>query len=95
MMVLTEPTIALREALAAAGLPVADLDAPGRRFYAFDDGRAGYGGLEGEGEDRLLRSMVVTQDCRGQGLGRAMLAQLEAEACRLGARRLHLLTDRP
>ncbi len=84
----------LRDELAALGLPVADLVDPGCAFFRFDDdaGLAGYGGLEGQGTDRLLRSLLVV-DRRGDGLGRAMLGLLEARACELGVARLHLLTN--
>src|ERR1044072_7987728 len=85
----------LRDALAASGLPVADLAEPGRAFFRFDDdtGLAGYGGLEGQGADRLLRSLLVVADRRGEGLGRAVLGLLEARARKLGVARLHLLTN--
>lgn len=85
----------LRDALAASGLPVADLAEPGRAFFRFDDdaGLVGYGGLEGQGADRLLRSLFVVADRRGEGLGRAMLAGLEASAGEPGVARLHLLTN--
>ena len=72
----------LRDALAASGLPVADLADSGRAFFRFDDdaGLVGYGGLEGQGTDRLLRSLLVVADRRGDGLGRVMLSLLEARA---------------
>ena len=81
--------------LAAAGLPVADLSEPGRAFFRFadDTGTVGFGGLEGQGADRLLRSLTVTPDRRGRRLGSAILTLLEGEACRLGVERLHLLTN--
>ena len=84
----------LRDALAGAGLPVADLAEPGRAFFRFDDdaGPVGFGGLEGEGADRLLRSLLVAADRRGGGLGRAMLAALEERARGLSVVHLHLLT---
>lgn len=85
----------LRDALTASGLPVADLAESGRTFFRFDDGAGlvGYGGLEGEGADRLLRSLLVVADRRGAGFGRAVLAALEARARELGVARLHLLTN--
>src|SRR3546814_2627380 len=56
----TDSRVHLAETLAAAGLPIADLDQPGRSFFRFDaDATVGFGGLEGEGADRLLRSLVV------------------------------------
>jgi len=85
----------LRDALAASGLPVADLVDFGRTFFRFDDdvGLAGYGGLEGQGADRLLRSLLVVANRRGDGLGRVMLGLLEDRARDLGVLRLHLLTN--
>ncbi|WP_316746625.1 arsenic resistance N-acetyltransferase ArsN2 [Sphingomonas sp. A2-49] len=79
--------------LTAAQLPIADLGEPGRTFFRFDDaqGLIGYGGLEGRGADRLLRSVVVT-DRRGRGIGRAMIAGLEQQAREYGVAHLHLLT---
>ena len=84
----------LAGALAAAKLPTADLAEPGRAFVRFDDdaGLVGFGGIEGEGSDRLLRSLVVVADHRGAGIGRALIAALEQEARELGVQRLHLLT---
>ncbi len=85
----------LAGALAGAKLPIADLAEPGRTFVRFydDAGLAGFGGIEGDGSDRLLRSLVVVVDRRGAGLGRTMLACLEDEARGLGVQRLHLLTN--
>jgi amino-acid N-acetyltransferase len=61
-------------------------------FFRFEaDSLVGYGGLEGDGADRLLRSIVIPTDRRGHGLGRALVATLEQQARDLGVRRLHLL----
>lgn len=80
--------------LEAASLPSADLAEQDRVFFRFDADYVvvGYGGLEGEGSDRLLRSLVVVSDRRGAGIGHAMVASLEQEARELGVQRLHLLT---
>ena len=80
--------------LTAAKLPIADLGEPGRTFFRFDDaeGLIGYGGLEGEGADRLLRSIVVVTNRRGRGSGRAIIAALEQQARAAGVVHLHLLT---
>ena len=87
----------LRDALAASGLPVADLVDFDRTFFRFDDdvGLAGYGGLEGHGADRLLRSILVVADRRGYGLGRVMLGLLEARARELGVSQAVKLTGEP
>lgn len=79
--------------LAAAGLPTIDLDEPDRVFLRFEqDGPVGFAGIEGLGNDRLLRSVVVAPADRGVGIGRQIIAATEREAARRGARRLHLLT---
>ena len=79
--------------LSGAGLPIADLKEPGRVFYRIEaDDLVGYGGIEGEGPDRLLRSLVLLPDRRRVGLGGAVLALIEEEAGRAGVERLHLLT---
>jgi N-acetylglutamate synthase-like GNAT family acetyltransferase len=85
---------ALAVELGAAGLPISDLTEPGRQFYRFDDdaGLVGYGGIEGLGADRLLRSLVVTPARRGSGGGAAMLAAIERAAADSGAVCLYLLT---
>lgn len=89
--------------LTGAGLPGDDVRAPDRVFYRFDaaapgDGAGatgvplGFGGLEGAGADRLLRSVVVAPERRGSGVGAALVAALEEAARGDGAQRLHLLT---
>ncbi|MCQ6256958.1 arsenic resistance N-acetyltransferase ArsN2 [Pseudomonas sp. Q11] len=85
----------LRRALILARLPVDDLNQPGRRFFGFSqqDAQAAFGGVEGEGADRLLRSLVVLDGLRGRGIGAAMLVALEDFAKSEGVERLHLLTD--
>lgn len=83
----------LAQVLNTAGLPSSDLAEPDRMFFRFDaDSLVGYGGLEGQGTDRLLRSIVILSDHRGHGLGRALVATLEQQARDLGIGRLHLLT---
>jgi N-acetylglutamate synthase-like GNAT family acetyltransferase len=77
-------------ALSGEALPAPEA---GRYFSARHDGvLAGYVGLEGEGADLLLRSLVVAADLKARGLGSRILAAVEAAARDLGAERLHLLT---
>ena len=80
--------------LEAAGLPTDDLHEAGRRFYRFEDeaGLIGYGALEQLSPDALIRSIVVIDGRRSSGLGAAILSWLEAEAARLQATGLYLLT---
>jgi N-acetylglutamate synthase-like GNAT family acetyltransferase len=84
----------LARVLDQAGLPSDDVRLPGRYFFrAANEGRpVGFGGLEGNGPDLLLRSVVVQSDARGQGHGAAIVRLLEERAGVLGAARLHLLT---
>lgn len=84
----------LRAALAAAELPVEDLTEAGRRFYRFelDGAPVGYGGLEPYGPAVLLRSVVVTAEARGRGLGRAVTEALLRQAAEAGCTDAYLLT---
>ena len=85
----------LRAALAAAGLPVDDLDEPGRTFYAILDHRSrtiGYGGLERFGPNALLRSVVVPPRERGLGQGGVIVETLEREAAGRGVTTVYVLT---
>jgi amino-acid N-acetyltransferase len=81
-------------ALLAAGLPIDDLDEAGSSFFALSDGVApvGFGGLEGTGADRLLRSIVVAETGRGTGIGSRIVTMLADRAREDGASRLWLLT---
>ncbi|UZE21974.1 arsenic resistance N-acetyltransferase ArsN2 [Pseudomonas sp. B21-056] len=85
----------LRDALILAGLPADDLNLPGRRFFSFrqQDSDVAFGGIEGTGSDRLLRSLVVVEGRRGQGTGALVLAALEAFAKNEGVEWVHLLTE--
>ncbi|MET3723729.1 arsenic resistance N-acetyltransferase ArsN2 [Sphingomonas trueperi] len=84
----------LKLALDAAGLPTDDLDHPGRAFFELsdDNGPIGFIGIEGDGPDRLLRSLVVLPSRKRQGHGGLLMAHAEAVARREGVERLHLLT---
>jgi amino-acid N-acetyltransferase len=85
---------ALTREIAAAGLPIDDLGESDRQFFRFDDdiGIIGYGGIEGTGADRLLRSVVIAPARRNAGLGGTLVAALERAALHDGARTLYLLT---
>ena len=77
-------------ALRGSGLPD---PGDGRYFIAHEHGGlAGYVGLEGEGRDLLLRSLVVLADLKARGIGSRILTAVEAVASDLGGERLHLLT---
>ncbi len=84
----------LKAALKKAGLPYADVEAPGRYFWRFeeDDVPVGFGGVEIHGDVALLRSLVILPPMRHHGVGTAITSALEGEAVALGARALYLLT---
>ncbi|MDF2982739.1 MAG: family N-acetyltransferase [Devosia sp.] len=84
----------LRLALGAAQLPTDDLGGPDQMFFRLsdDEGLIGFISLEGNGADRLLRSLVVLPTRRGKGYGRMLVERLEGVVD--GAvERLHLLTS--
>ena len=79
--------------LSAAGLPVADLAAEHLAFAAADGERVtGMIGIELHGHIGLLRSLVIAEDARSEGLGRKLVAFLEAAAREDGIAELWLLT---
>jgi amino-acid N-acetyltransferase len=86
---------AIRGLLIEAGLPVEDLTASPVQFWVARTGGALAGaiGLEPYGDTGLLRSLVVAPFVRGTGVGKALVAALEAEAPRSGVSGLVLLTE--
>jgi len=87
---------AIRRLLERAYLPTEDLtSAPGPRFWVLEAGAelVGVIGLDRAGPGGLLRSLAVAPAYRGQGIGRALIAQLEHEAQALGIAQLVLLTE--
>lgn len=83
----------LRVALDQARLPTSDIEESDRLFFGLSDDRGliGYIGLEGDGPDRLLRSLVILPHRRGLGFGGKLVSHLER--CAAGeVERLHLLT---
>jgi amino-acid N-acetyltransferase len=86
---------AIEALLKNAGLPTADLASAKPLFLvAFNgDSLVGVAGIERFGEAALVRSVAVTPAHRGQGVGRALIEQVEAEATKAGAKQLILLTE--
>ena len=81
------------QALAAAGLPTADLKLSHLKLVATSGSHiAGLVGLEACSEHGLLRSLVVVPDYRGLGLGQRLVQALEETAKSDGIRCLWLLT---
>lgn len=86
---------AVRTLLRAAGLPDADVAESLLDDFlgAYDgDALAGVIGVERYGEVGLLRSLAVDASRRGSGLGKELVAALEAHAQRHGVIELWLLT---
>ncbi len=81
--------------LKESGLPAADLT-DGHMRHFFYTGAAnrpqGLIGIEIQGDDALLRSLVVTPGLRSTGLGTALVQRAEAHARAQGARSMYLLT---
>lgn len=79
----------LRLALGAAQLPTDDLGGPDQMFFSLsdDEGLIGFIGLEGNGPDRLLRSLVVLPTRRGKGYGRMLVERLEGVACQSASKK--------
>jgi len=75
-------------ALREAGLPACTRDA---RCFALPEGE-GFGAIEGDGPDRLLRSIVVALAWQRRGVGASLVTALSDEARNSGAERLWLLT---
>lgn len=79
--------------LADAGLPVDDLAATQLAFVGIvDEDVVGVIGFENHGRVGLLRSLVVAKDARAAGLGRELVAALEASARAQGVDEIWLLT---
>lgn len=79
--------------LNSAGLPVQDLAAETLALVAETDGEpCGVIGLQSFGEVALLRSLVVSHDARGAGIGPALVKALETACLADGVRELWLLT---
>ena len=87
---------AVRALLDRAGLPSSDLsETTGVQLWVVRDGERLLGavGLESFGTTGLLRSLVVSEDARGRGLGGVLVAFLEGFARAAGLAELVLLTQ--
>ncbi|WP_247000120.1 arsenic resistance N-acetyltransferase ArsN2 [Halosolutus gelatinilyticus] len=75
-------------------LPSRDVRSKPECFYVgyADEDPIGVGGIERDGSDGLLRSVVVERSVRGTGYGTALCDALEAEARGDGVEALYLLT---
>lgn len=85
---------AVKAMLADAGLPTEDFARDHLAFVAEDRGEIVAAiGFQNLGESGLLRSLVVADDLRFKGLGRRLVAALEAHAGKHGVREIWLLTE--
>lgn len=78
------------------GLPVVDITPEKLNdFFSFSLQATVVGiiGLENRGSEGLLRSLVVTESCRGQGIAAKLLGFLETYAVEQGINTLYLLTE--
>ena len=86
---------AVTSLLRGAGLPVEDLSGECMADFlvaSVEGSLAGVIGLEPFSQAGLLRSLVVAPDARTAGVGRRLVAALEAHARRRGLTELWLLT---
>ena len=90
-----EDLIAIRALLERSGLPTSDLETTQPEFAVIrESGQViAAGALQRFGSSALLRSVVVTPDRRGSGLGRAIVGELERLARASQVSRLILLTQ--
>lgn len=90
-----ETLSAIKALLEANKLPVDDLSEPGvELFCKCERGQPVAAiGLERRGTSGLLRSLVVSDEKRGQGLAQCLVSEVEAEARQNGLYGLFLLTE--
>jgi amino-acid N-acetyltransferase len=83
--------------LAAASLPTDDLTSSSLSMFTVCEGADGVLGAVAlevrDPRNAMLRSLVVGQGLRGTGIGRSLVADVEAHARSQGIRTLYLLTD--
>lgn len=86
---------AIEALLAGSGLPIEDLARARPEFVVACEGAriVGVGGLERFGEAGLLRSVAVSPDRRGAGIGPMIVGYLELRARQMGLSELVLLTQ--
>ena len=85
----------VRALLEGGGLPTSDLLSANPQFVVACEGArvVGAGALETYGSAALVRSVVVTEELRGSGLGRLIVRELERVAGGAHIRELVLLTQ--
>jgi amino-acid N-acetyltransferase len=82
--------------LESQGLPVSDITDEHLEHFFFvgsDGSPTGLVGIELYGADALLRSLVVGESSRGNGLGSTLVEHAEQYAATKGVRSIYLLTS--
>ena len=92
---LPETLTSIGAMLDANKLPVDDLSEPGVELFCKCEGDQPVAaiGLERRGTSGLLRSLVVLDEKRGQGIAQSLVSEVEAEARQTGLSGLYLLTE--
>ncbi len=88
--------MSVKTMLVDAGLPTTDLGGDDMNDFLLAHSASGLVGaiaLQWAGQVGLLRSLVVAEMARGQGLGTRLVGALEARARALGVAELWLLTN--
>lgn len=85
---------AIKELLVANKLPVAGVDDHWKTFVVAREGErmVGCGGSEAYASAALIRSVAVTAEYRGRGVGRQLVRQLLDRLSSRGIREFYLLT---
>ncbi|MCW5911300.1 MAG: GNAT family N-acetyltransferase [Cyclobacteriaceae bacterium] len=86
----------LKQFLRVNNLPADDISLNNNLFLVFyntHEALVGSGGLEFYNDLALLRSLAVSQELRGQQLGKEIVNQLLQEAAQRGIREVYLLTQ--
>ena len=80
--------------LQQSGLPYTDCHNHLKNFVIAkeDDEIIGIGGLELYGEVSLIRSLVVSEKYKGQGIGHTIYTKIKDKAIMLGVKEFYLLT---
>jgi N-acetylglutamate synthase-like GNAT family acetyltransferase len=89
------PRSSVAALLQSPGLPISDITGEHLEhffFVGYDGSPAGLIGLELYGADALLRSLVVGENARGNGLGPTLVEHAEQYAASNGVRSIYLLT---
>lgn len=87
--------MAVKRLLVDNGLPADDCEHADNYFFGVhQQGQLiACGGFQAAGSSALLRSIVVSRDCQGNGLGRQLVKTLLQQASHAGFSEVYLLTE--